>query len=121
MGLAERRNQADSTKIIILVQNLLLVTGLNRGWSSVKRARHTDCEKGYYYHVCHFDGDGHDDHGTRDGPDGDDDRGTNDKHGGHVEHGINPHIWLDPFNVQIMLLVIADHLGKADPVNAKNY
>ena len=34
---------------------------------------------------------------------------------------INPHIWLDPFNAQIMLGVIADHLGKADPVNAKAY
>ena len=40
---------------------------------------------------------------------------------GHGEHGINQHIWLDPFNAQIMLGVIADHLGKADPVNAKAY
>ena len=56
-----------------------------------------------------FDDDGHDDHGTKDKPDG---------HGGH---GINPHIWLDPFNAQIMLGVIADHLGKADPVNARAY
>ena len=56
-----------------------------------------------------FDDDGHDDHGTKD------------KHGGYGGHGINPHIWLDPFNAQIMLGVIADHLGKADPVNAKAY
>ena len=56
-----------------------------------------------------FDDDGHDDHGTKD------------KHDGHGGHGINPHIWLDPFNAQIMLGVIADHLGKADPVNAKAY
>ena len=40
---------------------------------------------------------------------------------GHDEHGINPHIWLDPFNAQIMLGVIADHFGKAGSVNAKTY
>ena len=77
-----------------------------------------------------FDDDGHDDHGTKDkhdghddhdGHDGHDDHGTKDKHDGHGGHGINPHIWLDPFNAQIMLGVIADHLGKADPVNAKAY
>ena len=56
-----------------------------------------------------FDDDGHDDHGTKD------------KHDGYGGHGINPHIWLDPFNAQIMLGVIADHLGKADPVNARAY
>jgi zinc transport system substrate-binding protein len=77
-----------------------------------------------------FDDDGHDDNGTKDkhdghddhdGHDGHDDHGTKDKHDGHGGHGINPHIWLDPFNAQIMLGVIADHLGKADPVNAKAY
>ena len=77
-----------------------------------------------------FDDDGHDDHGTKDkhdghddhdGHDGHDDHGTKDKHDGHGGHGINPHIWLDPFNAQIMLGVIADHLGKADPVNARAY
>jgi zinc transport system substrate-binding protein len=78
----------------------------------------------------HNDHDGHDGHGTKDkhnDHDGHDGHGTKDKHndhgghGGHGEHGINPHIWLDPFNAQIMLGVIADHLGKADPVNAKTY
>ena len=78
----------------------------------------------------HNDHDGHDGHGTKDkhnDHDGHDEHGTKDKHnehgghGGHGEHGINPHIWLDPFNAQIMLGVIADHLGKADPVNAKTY
>ena len=44
-----------------------------------------------------------------------------DDHDGHGEQGINPHIWLDPFNAQIMLRVIADHLGKADPANAKTF
>ena len=77
-----------------------------------------------------FDDDGHDDRGTKDkydghddhdGHDGHDDHGTKDKHDGHGGHGINPHIWLDPFNAQIMLWVIADLLGKADPVNAKAY
>ena len=77
-----------------------------------------------------FDDDGHDDYGTKDkrdghddhdGHDGHDDHGTKDKHNGHGGHGINPHIWLDPFNAQIMLGVIADHLGKADPVNARAY
>ena len=77
-----------------------------------------------------FDDDGHDGHGTKgkhNDHDGHDGHGTKDKHndhgghGGHGEHGINPHIWLDPFNAQIMLGVIADHLGKADPVNAKTY
>ena len=62
-----------------------------------------------------FDDDGHDGHGTKDKHN---DHGG---HGGHGEHGINPHIWLDPFNAQIMLGVIADHLGKADPVNARAY
>jgi len=62
-----------------------------------------------------FDDDGHDGHGTKDKHN---DHGG---HGGHGGHGINPHIWLDPFNAQIMLGVIADHLGKADPVNAKTY
>jgi zinc transport system substrate-binding protein len=60
----------------------------------------------------------HDDH---DGHDGHDDHGTKTRHDGHGGHGINPHIWLDPFNAQIMLGVIADHLGKADRVNAKAY
>jgi len=75
----------------------------------------------------HNDHDGHDGHGTKDkhnDHDGHDGHGTKDKHndhGGHGGHGINPHIWLDPFNAQIMLGVIADHLGKADPVNAKTY
>ena len=77
-----------------------------------------------------FDDDAHDDYGTKDkhdghddhdGHDGHDDHGTKDKHDGHGGHGINPHIWLDPFNAQIMLGVIADHLGKADPVNARAY
>ena len=62
-----------------------------------------------------FDDDGHDGHGTKDK------HNEHGGHGGHGEHGINPHIWLDPFNAQIMLGVIADHLGKADPVNAKTY
>ena len=71
-----------------------------------------------------FDEDGHDGHGTKDKHNDHDDHATKDGHGGHdghVEHGINPHIWLDPFNAQIMLGVIADHLGKADPVNARTY
>jgi zinc transport system substrate-binding protein len=68
-----------------------------------------------------FDDDGHDDHGTKDKHDGHDGHATKDGHVGHGGHGINPHIWLDPFNAQIMLGVIADHLGKADPVNAKAY
>jgi zinc transport system substrate-binding protein len=71
-----------------------------------------------------FDDDGHDDHGTKDKHDGHDDHdghATKDGHVGHGGHGINPHIWLDPFNAQIMLGVIADHLGKADPVNARAY
>lgn len=62
-----------------------------------------------------FDDDGHEGHGTKDK------HNEHGGHGGHGEHGINPHIWLDPFNAQIMLGVIADHLGKADPVNAKTY
>jgi zinc transport system substrate-binding protein len=63
----------------------------------------------------HSTKDGHGGHGTKDGHGG---HGTKDGHGGH---GINPHIWLDPFNAQIMLGVIADYLGKADPANAKTY
>ena len=65
-----------------------------------------------------FDDDGHDGHGTKDKHADQDYHATKD---GHGEHGINPHIWLEPFNAQIMLGVIADHLGKADPVNAKAY
>ena len=72
-------------------------------------------------HDDHDGHDGHDDHGTKDKHDGHDGHATKDGHVGHGGHGINPHIWLDPFNAQIMLGVIADHLGKADPVNAKAY
>ena len=56
----------------------------------------------------------HHDHETKGAHDGH----TIDPHDGHA---INPHVWLDPVNAQIMLGVIADHLGKADPVNAETY
>ena len=72
-------------------------------------------------HDDHAAKDDHDDHGTKDGHADHDDHVTKVGHGGHGEHSINPHFWLDPFNAQIMLGVIADHLGKADPVNAKTY
>ena len=39
----------------------------------------------------------------------------------HASHGINPHIWLDPQNAQVMLREISSRLGKADPENAKIY
>jgi hypothetical protein len=46
LGLGERRNQADSTKTIILAQNLSLVTVLNRGWRRAKQALNTHWERG---------------------------------------------------------------------------
>ena len=50
-----------------------------------------------------------------------DDHDRHEKHGDHDGHMINPHIWLDPQNAQIMLREISSRLGKADPENAKIY
>ncbi len=44
-----------------------------------------------------------------------------DDHAAHDEHAMNPHIWLDPVNAQIMLRHIAAVLAEADPVNAAIY
>jgi len=50
-----------------------------------------------------------------------DDHDRHEKHGDHDGHMINPHIWLDPKNAQVMLREISSRLGKADPENAKIY
>ncbi|XDZ68103.1 zinc ABC transporter substrate-binding protein [Alphaproteobacteria bacterium LSUCC0226] len=50
-----------------------------------------------------------------------DDHDRHEKHGDHDGHMINPHIWLDPQNAQVMLREISSRLGKADPENAKIY
>ena len=44
-----------------------------------------------------------------------------DDHGDHARHAINPHLWLDPQNAQVILRVISLRLGKADPDNADIY
>jgi zinc transport system substrate-binding protein len=46
-----------------------------------------------------------------------------DDHDGHDhEHGgLDPHVWLDPQNLQKMAAVMADALAKADPTNAPVY
>lgn len=50
-----------------------------------------------------------------------DDHDRHEKHGDHDGHMINPHIWLDPQNAQVMLREISSRLGKADPENTKIY
>jgi len=50
-----------------------------------------------------------------------DDHDRHEKHGDRDGHMINPHIWLDPQNAQVMLREISSRLGKADPENAKIY
>ncbi|NCW31197.1 MAG: zinc ABC transporter substrate-binding protein [Alphaproteobacteria bacterium] len=50
-----------------------------------------------------------------------DDHDRHEKHGDHDGHMINPHIWLDPQNAQVILREISSRLGKADPENAKIY
>ena len=50
-----------------------------------------------------------------------DDHDRHEKHGDHDGHMINPHIWLDPQNAQVMLREISSRLGKADPENAEIY
>jgi len=50
-----------------------------------------------------------------------DDHDRHEKHGDHDGHMINPHIWLDPQNAQVMLREISSRLGKIDPENAEIY
>ena len=106
------------------MQNLLLVTALVTLAAGAQSVALGDSAGPVLFD---FDDGGHDGYGTTDkhadqyyhaSKNG---HGGHGVHGEHGEHGINPHIWLDPFNAQIKLGVIADHLGKADPVNAKAY
>lgn len=62
---------------------------------------------------------GHDDHGHDDH--GHDDH-AHDDHGHAHDHGdIDPHLWLDPANAQVMVVAIAEALTRLDPVNAGTY
>ena len=67
------------------------------------------------------DHDGHDDH-DEDMAEHEDDDHHGDGHGHHHEHGaVDPHLWLDPVNAQVMVAEIAHELGEADPENAERY
>ncbi|MEK9745638.1 MAG: zinc ABC transporter substrate-binding protein [Candidatus Puniceispirillum sp.] len=42
-------------------------------------------------------------------------------HHAHHDHAVNPHIWLDPRNVVILLHHVADRLAAADPAHKASY
>jgi len=53
-----------------------------------------------------------------------DDHDDHDKHGhdhGHDNEALDPHIWLDPVNAEILIRRIAQVLADADPANAARY
>lgn len=68
----------------------------------------------------------HDDHkhGQKDDHDDhkDDHRAASGHHDhAHHAHGVDPHIWLDPVNAQLLVTRIAAELSRADPANKARY
>jgi zinc transport system substrate-binding protein len=63
---------------------------------------------------------GHDGHTEPDHAEPDHARPGADGHQ-HDDDGVNPHIWLDPDNLKLMLSAIAEVLGRADTDNAAIY
>jgi len=61
---------------------------------------------------------GHDDHGKKE--DDHDDHGHDD-HEGHAHGKFDPHIWLDPVNVKVILKEMAEHLIENDEKNSAIY
>ena len=60
-------------------------------------------------HEEHHDEHGHEEPGEADG------------HEGHDHTGIDPHIWLDPFNAQVLAQAVVSELSEIDPENASEY
>lgn len=74
----------------------------------------------------HGQKDDHDDHkhGQKDDHDDhkDDHRAASGHHDhAHHAHGVDPHIWLDPVNAQLLVTRIAAELSRADPANKARY
>ena len=68
----------------------------------------------------------HDDHkhGQKDDHDDhkDDHRAASGHHDhAHHAHGVDPHIWLDPVNAQLLVTRVAAELSRADPANKARY
>ena len=79
-------------------------------------------------HADHKHGqkDDHDDHkhGQKDDHDDhkDDHRAASGHHDhAHHAHGVDPHIWLDPVNAQLLVTRVAAELSRADPANKARY
>lgn len=71
------------------------------------------------------DEDEHDDHDDEDEEhdedEHDDDEDEHDDHDDHFHEGADPHIWMSPQRVIIMVEVMRDHLIEVDPDNASTY
>ena len=70
--------------------------------------------------------DNHDDHKHGQKDDHDDHKDDPKAAGGHHDHahhahGVDPHIWLDPVNAQLLVTRIAAELSRADPANKARY
>lgn len=74
---------------------------------------HEDHDEDGHAEADEHDHDGHDDHDE-------DVAAHEDEH--HHDHGaVDPHLWLDPVNAQVMVAEIAHELSEADPDNAERY
>ena len=74
----------------------------------------------------HGQKDDHDDHKHGQKDDHDDHKDDHKAAGGHHDHahhahGVDPHIWLDPVNAQLLVTRIAAELSRADPANKARY
>ena len=70
----------------------------------------------------HGQKDDHDDHKHGQKDDHDDHKAAGGHHDhAHHAHGVDPHIWLDPVNAQLLVTRIAAELSRADPANKARY
>ena len=74
----------------------------------------------------HGQKDDHDDHKHGQKDEHDDHKDDHKAAGGHHDHahhahGVDPHIWLDPVNAQLLVTRIAAELSRADPANKARY
>ncbi|WP_299559867.1 zinc ABC transporter substrate-binding protein [uncultured Sulfitobacter sp.] len=72
-------------------------------------------------HENHAEHDDHDDHADDEGHEDHDDLADHDGHEDHADHATDPHVWLDPRNVQVWAEAIARHLATLDPERADLY
>ena len=74
-------------------------------------------------HEDEHEHDEHDEDGHQIGHDHDDEHGEDEHQIGHDHdhHGVDPHVWLDPYNAQLWLDAIASELAQLDPRNASRY